>query len=168
MIKPSSSRSVFLCIVCGCILSSVTCLGAFSSYDYKRKKFRSENSAITVFNRANTQILRSLFYKPFQNRKHSKQSSSISIHDQKLTLSIYLGNQAQKAFEEVIHMLKSFLPFQGLCRSETSAKVGTGYQTTTKPSALRQSARGEDTSAQFKKKKVKKVRVISRRLNRWS
>lgn len=67
----------------------------------------------------------------------SKQRSNTSIHNEKLTLGTYLGNQAQKAFEEVTHMLKSFLLFQGLCQSETSAEVVTGYQTTTKPSALR-------------------------------
>lgn len=98
-----------------------------------------------MLSRANTKISNSLVYKPLQNRKHSKQT--LSICNQKLTLSIYLGNQAQKAFEEVIHMLKSFLLFQDLCQSERSAKVGTGYQTTTKPSASRWSARWEDTSA---------------------
>jgi len=77
-----------------------------------------------------------MFYKPLWKRQHSKQRS-ISIRNEKLTLGTHLGNQAQKAFEEVIHMLKSFLLFQGLCQSETSAKVGIGYQTTTEPSALR-------------------------------
>lgn len=65
----------------------------------------------------------------------SKQRSNNSVHNE-LTLGTYLGNQTQKAFEEVKHRLKSFLLFQGLCQSEMSAEVGTGYQTATKPSAL--------------------------------
>lgn len=66
----------------------------------------------------------------------SKQRSNNSVHNEKLALGTHLGNQTQKASEEVKHMLKSFLLFQGLCQSEMSAEVGTGYQIATKPSAL--------------------------------
>lgn len=144
------------CSWCHCIFNNThshVCKSSENQYEYQKKKFKRENSARTL-------LLCSLeltygFQKPcFTNLyvTNSKQRST-PVGNEKLTLGAYLGNQAQKAFEGVIHMLKSFLLFQGLCQSETSAKVGTGYQTTTKPSALMQSVRGEDTSAQFRKEK---------------